>query len=670
MSKVSYLENSSEALECHLEDDEVQEVLRTGTDLRQYSKQIEKQLKDVENKSIQDYIKESQNIVSLHKQIAACDDILQRMESMLLSFQSDLGSISSEIVYLQRKSITMSQQLHNRQAVRGQLSQFVDDMAVPESMILGILDNPVTDKEFVTQLSVLNHKINFVKDQGAKEVKCCQDVRDILEKLKMKAVTKIRSYLLEQVSKFRKPMTNYQVPQNAMLKYKFFFEFILENEPLVAKEICSEYVDTMGKIYFSYFKSYSALLSKLMYEEGATKDDLMGIEESGPRGLLFHKSSLKQKNTVFTIGNRGEVLTTQLEAPIIIPHSAQKNETRLPYEALFRSEQYALVDNACREYLFISEFFMVRGQRAMELFNQIMSRTLNLLVKNLESYVSTCYDTIALFLCVQLVLRYQLLCHKRAVPALDVYWDTLQDILWPRFEIVFCLNIASIKDCDPTKFNKETKPHYITRRYAEFSSTIVSISESFPNELVNRLLAQLLIEVQLFILRMAAIFPQRSQQLVFLINNYDMALSILLERTRENCKEAESFRAQLSAKSAEYIEEVLSPHFGGIMQFVKEGEALLEEKQMEQLKKLEGKSMTLVHLFSDGWKQSLELLNKEVLSSFPSLVTGSSLLQLALAQLLQYYERFHKLLTPTVRANLVNIHHIKVELKKYKTNFS
>lgn len=82
------------------------------------------------------------------------------------------------------------------------------------------MDTPVTDKEFLNQLSVLNHKIGFVKEQSFKEVKCCQDVRDILEKLKVKAVSKIRSYLLEQISKFRKPMANYQVPQNAMLKYK------------------------------------------------------------------------------------------------------------------------------------------------------------------------------------------------------------------------------------------------------------------------------------------------------------------------------------------------------------------------------------------------------------------------------------------------------------------
>ncbi|CAG2059245.1 unnamed protein product, partial [Timema podura] len=243
---------------------------------------------------------------------------------------------------------------------------------------LGILESPVTDKEFQTQLTSLNHKINFVKEQSFKDARCCLDVKDILEKLKIKAVTKIRAHLLEQIYKFRKPMTNYQVPQNALLKFKFFFEFLLSNERSCAQEVCNEYVDTMSKIYYSYFKSYSSRLSKLQFEEAATKDDLMGIEETGPRGL-FYKASLKHKSTVFTIGSRGDVLTNHLESPIIVPHAAQKNDGRYPYEALFRSEKYALLDNACREYLFLTEFFMVCGAPALDLFNKIMGKTLNLL---------------------------------------------------------------------------------------------------------------------------------------------------------------------------------------------------------------------------------------------------------------------------------------------------
>lgn len=170
-------------------------------------------------------------------------------------------------------------------------------------------------------------------------------------------------------------------------------------------------------------------------------------------------------------------------------------------------------------------------------------------------------------------------------------------------------------------------------------------------------------------MRMSAIFTSRKDQLIYLINNYDLVLGVLMEHTRDNSKEAEAFREQLTVKSAEYVEEILSPHFGGIIQFIKDCEPYLEKEQTEELKRQERRSLALVATFSANWKKSLEELNREVLLSFPSLVTGSHLLQLALASLVQYYHRFHKLLTSNVKAQLTNIHVIMVEIKKYKSNY-
>ncbi|CAK1549977.1 unnamed protein product [Leptosia nina] len=657
----------SESLDKNLEDIEIQEVLKNGTDLREYALQIDRSIKEAEKASVADYLKESENIGSLHNQIEECDGILERMENMLLIFQNDLGSISNEIISLQKRSVNMSIQLSNRQALKGPLSSFIEDIAVSEALIFGINNVPVIDKEFMVQLAILNQKLNFVKEQDFKETKACHDVKDVLEKLKIKAIAKIRTYILEQIYKFRKPMANYQIPQNAMLKYKFFFEFVLANERNVAQEICNEYIDTLSKVYYSYFKSYASRLDKLKYEEVPTKDDLMGIED-GSKGGFFQKSNLKNKSTIFTIGNRGDVLAQQLEAPIIVPHVQQK--TKYSYEALFRSLQYALVDNSCREYLFTTEFFHVKSSHAQELFDRILGKTLSLLVKNVENYVVECFDCLALFLCIQLINRYRWMCHKRAVAALDSYWDSLLSTLWPRLELVLKLNIQSVRECDPAKLaNKELGPHYITRRYAEFSAAMLSLSEQFPSQELSNLLLMLQDEVHCFLLKMAAEFPQRIQQLIFLINNYDMVLSILMERTRDNTKEAESFREQLQARSTEYVEEILSPHFGGLMQFVKEGEQLLENDKKNELTNLEKKSLTLVTSFSSNWKQSLEEIHREVLVSFPNLVTGSGLLQMALTNFVQYYHKFNKLLTPNARTQLVNIHVIMVEIKKYKTNF-
>jgi hypothetical protein len=55
-----------------------------------------------------------------------------------------------------------------------------------------ILDTPVTEREFLEQLHELNHKINFVKEQSFRDARACHDVKDILEKLKIKVCAKLR----------------------------------------------------------------------------------------------------------------------------------------------------------------------------------------------------------------------------------------------------------------------------------------------------------------------------------------------------------------------------------------------------------------------------------------------------------------------------------------------
>ena len=53
------------------------------------------------------------------------------------------------------------------------------------------------------------------------------------------------------------------------------------------------------------------------------------------------------------------------------------------------------------------------------------------------------------------------------------------------------------------------------------------LHEKFPVEGVDTLMFQLQDEVEKVILKMAAVFTHRKEQLIFLINNYDMMLSVL-----------------------------------------------------------------------------------------------------------------------------------------------
>uniref|UniRef100_A0A8D3EFE5 Vacuolar protein sorting-associated protein 52 homolog n=1 Tax=Scophthalmus maximus TaxID=52904 RepID=A0A8D3EFE5_SCOMX len=624
--------------------------------------------------------------VDIHIQANLEDDLVkealktQRMEGMLSGFQSDLSSISSEIQTLQQQSVSMNVRLKNRQAVRSHLSQLVDELVVPGAMISTILESPVTEQEFLEQLHELNNKINFAKELSFRETLACSDIQDIVDRLKLKAVSKIREFILQKIYSFRKPMTNYQIPQNTLLKYRFFYQFLLANERTVAKEIRDEYVDTMSKIYYSYFKSYSGRLLKVQYEEVADKDDLMGVEDTAKKGILqsfFSKPSLKSRNTIFTLGQRGAILSpAELEGPILVPHTAQRGDSRYPYEMLFRSQHYALLDNGCREFLFLSDFFMVAGNSALDLFNCIMGKTLSMFLKSMSTYVSDCYDSIAVFLCIHIILRFRAVTAKRNVPALDKYWETVLELLWPRFELILEMNIHSIRNTDPQKLGVlDTRPHYITRRYAEFSSAIVSINQTFPNERTHTLLGQLQVEVENFVLKMAAEFPSRRDQLIFLINNYDMLLGVLMERAADDSKEVEGFQQLLLARTQEFIEEILSSPFGGMVAFVKEAEVLIEKGQLDRLKNEEARITQLVRGFSSTWKQSVESMSQDVMRSFTNFKNGTSIIQGALTQLIQYYHGFHKVLNqPTfrslaVRSELINLHHLMVEVKKHKPNF-
>ena len=153
-----------------------------------------------------------------------------------------------------------------------------------------------------------------------------------------------------------------------------------------------------------FLQSYSTRLLKLVDSNGVNKEDVLGAEDSSLGAAaapaarsLFGRAApaargSSSKSTVFTLGTRMEVLNN-LEAPVLVPHVAavgtstgHRGETRYSYEGGFRSQQYALTDNACREYLFLCEFFLVESVPAKELFNEVMGRTCTtyIVIKRLE----------------------------------------------------------------------------------------------------------------------------------------------------------------------------------------------------------------------------------------------------------------------------------------------
>lgn len=683
ISKVSEMEAS-------VAPADLQHVLDSGVDLRQFSQQVAGSLRAAETSSIADYIGQSANIVQLHGQLTSCDELLARMEGQLDSFSFNLRSIGAEIDQLQQQSVLMNQKLKNQQAVRCRLTQLIDELTLPKTMVDHICNTPVTDPVFAEQLSLLDSKLAVLRAYtgrggGAPRVAACADVQPVLERLEARAVSRVRGFLMDKVYQLRRPLANFHVPQDLLLAQRHLAAFLAAHAAdTAAAQLRAEYVDTMSKVYCSYLGAYwSRLLPLLATETAPTRHDLLAADDPS----LSSSSSLfsaprTRGRCVFSLGQRASVLQ-QVEEPAIVPHVASANSCSV--EQLFRSGYYVLMDNACREFLFLGQFFSAdadsAGRRCTEqLFSAVLGRSLQLVNRHCDQLLAGCHDLLGVFLCIHLVQRMQLLCHRRAVPALDTHWNRQLQMLWPLFERLCEANVNSVRDCVVERLPAiDTRPHVITRRYAQLAAAVLTVNEPMPTERVHRLLMRMRVEVEALLLRMAGQLPARGDQLVLLINNYDLVLGALHDHSSSHSagNEVETFSRLLALRSADYVQLALTPHFGGLVQLVKDAEQLVERGDAQALSEqhMLTRAIRVIASFNDTWRQALQTLNSQLMQAFTNFRNGSAILQEALKQLVIYCDRFHRLLAlPQMRSvpnrsTMVNTHTVMVEVKKYKPNF-
>ena len=269
-----------------LDDKTVQEVLAKQVDLRKYAAEVESGLRSLEGASIKDYIAESESLAGLHTQIRDCDGVLDSLESMLRSFQGDLASISAQIKFLQDESLSMNVKLRNRKAAEEQLNGFVEKLIVSPALVTNICEAEVNESylDFVLQL---NEKVSFAKTDAAAATAAAGDIAPELEKLRLKAVQKVKDFLLLKIGSLKVKKTNIQIlQQNVLLKYARLYRFLVEHAPETAAEVKEVYTTTMSATYQRHIKGYLADCMRL-HSEAATKADLVGAEEWGAAASSF-----------------------------------------------------------------------------------------------------------------------------------------------------------------------------------------------------------------------------------------------------------------------------------------------------------------------------------------------------------------------------------------------
>lgn len=201
-----------------------------------------------EMESVVLYVENSEQVSDLHRKMQECDGVLASMEEMLHGFQADLGEISAEIKHLQSDSLSMSIRLKNRREAESMLHRFLDNGSIMPWVASTIVSDYIND-EFLNAIVVLSERLKYLEqtepaadgsslDVAPSETFCGRILLPEFEKLKIKAISKIRDYLTAQFTALRKPKTNIQmVQQNSLVKYAPLFHFIQREAPVVADDL-------------------------------------------------------------------------------------------------------------------------------------------------------------------------------------------------------------------------------------------------------------------------------------------------------------------------------------------------------------------------------------------------------------------------------------------------
>ncbi|GMH82404.1 hypothetical protein TL16_g09244 [Triparma laevis f. inornata] len=519
-SDPSTLQNS---LESFASDPNIVSALNENIDLTEYGITLDEKLTVAEGKAVEQYSAKGDDLEDLQSSIDDCDATLSNMQEMLLGFQADLGGISEEIKSLQEESMSMNVKLRNRKAAEHRISSFLKNIVISPDLATTICNGDVSKE----------------------------------------AVEKTRDYFLSKISELRKAKTNVRMIQtSSLLQYASLMKFLDNAAPDVHNEIRDVYVESMSKVLSGLFKTYQSQLAKLDLK-AAGKNDLIAVEEAAVKDMFSSKVNMSKKIDPFTLGERGKVLEIADEKPIMV-HIAIAEGEKFPYEMLFRSIVKHLMDAATNEYVFTNEFFTATPSR--DVFNNIFTKTLSLVLENLENYLFNSHDAIGLLLMIRLTHVNRKIMRDRGVNVLDNLFDRINMILWPRLKNVFDNNLKSLKAATqmPKKLGAvDLHAHYISRRYAEFSSSILALVKAMEvsktqaaaeggqaarfggKEMLKSDMANLTEAMTKMLMALANQHATSKNKIVFLINNYDSIACVLAERKVER-EEVVKFEEKLN----------------------------------------------------------------------------------------------------------------------------
>ena len=154
----------------------------------------------------------------MFKNFEESDEILNKLESSLLTFKEKLTGINNDMKILQSKSAEISTKLKNRKSFEEELFKLLDSIILTPDFLNDIISKDIDD-DFIYKINKLEEKLQTFIGGELPESIAINEIIPEIRKTLAKVCSKIYSHILNSFLLLNKPGTNIQIIQkNVFLK--------------------------------------------------------------------------------------------------------------------------------------------------------------------------------------------------------------------------------------------------------------------------------------------------------------------------------------------------------------------------------------------------------------------------------------------------------------------
>lgn len=557
------------------------------------------------------------------------------------------------------------------------LSGFIDQMFIEPSVVRHVVDGKVGDEHYATCLALLSKKEALYEMDDVRNCAAYPEVKQVLDNLVLTAVSRVRSYLVDKISLLKRPNTNVNiVKESVLLPHRALVEFVEQHAPKVFREVKNSYVETMSRTYYILFKRYAAsLLTMKEMLPSESGDTLVGSLTSDRSSIWRKDRTIRAAGvTQFALADRLNVLR-DVEGPAIVLATAVDNGERFFYEHIHRSLGKMLSETCASEHMFCEHFF---GEGGGRMFNVFFQRIVGFLLEAVNAHTAPTRDAIGVLLALKVNEAQRSSMQRRKIMDLSDFFIQVDISLKPKFKKLLDENIASVAEASTViaksgdKSDGDCIPHIVTRRYAEFVSSLLAIARfGTPDDSILEGLRRMRSEFNGFLNTIARLFTRPKPRYVFLVNNADLVLS-MLKRHGVTATEDYRFFAELQdVHTAAYVEHEVADHFPDIVSFVRQFERAVKagsnSANGKQRQASEERVKAVLRQFASNWRLGVQHMQDSVLRQFPNYELGSDLTKSLFSRLLAYHKRCETAIDsnyPRLKNDVVTSTEIVYELRQ------